>query len=58
MQEQDPRTDERLSQDREETSDDNESVESGGISNRAIEDEQREQQDLPRRGESREDRDA
>ena len=53
-QEQDPREspDERLSQDRPETSDDNESVEGGGGSNRAIEEEQREQQNLPPRGET------
>jgi hypothetical protein len=43
-----------LSQDRAETSDDNESVEGGGISNRAIEEEQREQQNLPPRGETKE----
>lgn len=55
-QEQDPRDspDERLSQDRTETSDDNESVEGGGMSNRAIEEEQREQQNLPPRGENKE----
>jgi hypothetical protein len=49
---------ERLSQDRPETSDDNESVEGGGGSNRAIEDEQREQQNLPPRGETQESGDA
>ena len=47
--------DERLSQDRAETSDDNESVEGDGMSNRAIEEEQREQQNLPPRGEEKED---
>lgn len=46
--------DERLSQDTTETSDDNESVEGGGISNRAIEEEQRELQNLPPRGENKE----
>ena len=52
---QDPRErpDDRLSQDRAETSDDTESVE-GGISNRPIEEEQREQQNLPPRGENKE----
>jgi hypothetical protein len=56
-QEQDPRgtPDDRLSQERPETSDDSEGVESGGVSNRAIEEEQREQQDLPPRGENKED---
>jgi hypothetical protein len=55
-QEQDPREspDERLSEDRAETSDDNESVEGGGMSNRAIEEEQRDQQNLPPRGETKE----
>jgi hypothetical protein len=55
-QEQDPREspDERLSQDRAETSDDNESVEDGGTSNRAIEEEQRELQNLPPRDEIKE----
>ena len=59
-QEQDPREspDERLSQDRAETSDDNESVEGGEGSNRAIEEEQREQQNLPPRGETQESGDA
>jgi hypothetical protein len=59
-QEHDPREspDERLSQDRPETSDDNESVEGGGGSNRAIEEEQREQQNLPPRGETQESGDA
>jgi hypothetical protein len=55
-QQQDPQgaPDDRLSQERPETSDDNESVEGGGISNRAIEEEQREQQNLPPRGERKE----
>lgn len=53
--EQDPRDpDERLSQDSTETSDDNESVEGGGSSSRAIEEEQREMQNLPPRGEHKE----
>ncbi len=58
--EQDPREspDERLSQERPETSDDNESVEGGGGAHRAIEEEQREQQNLPPRGETRESGDA
>jgi hypothetical protein len=52
---QDPREspDELSSQDRAETSDDNESVEDGGTSNRAIEEEQREQQNLPARDETK-----
>ncbi len=52
---QDPREspDELLSQDRAETSDGNESVEDGGPSNRAIEEEQREQQNLPTRDETK-----
>ena len=45
--------DELLSQDRAETSDGNESVEDGGTSNRAIEEEQREQQNLPTRDETK-----
>ena len=55
-QEQDPREspDERLSEDRAETSDDNENVEGGGMSSRAIEEEQRDQQNLPPRGETKE----
>ena len=52
-QEQDPRgtPDDRLSQERPESSTDSEGVESSGSSNRAIEEEQREQQNLPPRGE-------
>ena len=47
--------DDRLSQERPETAADDEGVESGGTSNRAIEEEQREQQNLPPRGENKED---
>ncbi len=53
---QDPREspDDRLSQDRDERSGDNEGVEDSGVSNRAIEEEQRDQQNLPPRGEDKE----
>jgi len=56
-QEHDPRgtPDDRLSQERPATSTDGEGIESSGTSNRAIEEEQREQQNLPPRGESKED---
>jgi hypothetical protein len=52
-QDQDPRgtPHDRLSQERPETSTDSEGVESSGMSNRAIEKEQREQQNLPPRTE-------
>ena len=55
-QEHDPRgtPDDRLSQERPDSSTDSEGVESGGISNRAIEEEQREQQNLPPRDEDKE----
>jgi hypothetical protein len=55
-QDHDPRgtPDDRLSQERPETSTDSEGVESSGISNRAIEEEQREQQNLPPRDEDKE----
>ena len=56
-QDHDPRgtPDDRLSQERPETSSDGEGVESSGTANRAIEEEQREQQNLPPRGEDVED---
>jgi hypothetical protein len=58
--EHDPRitSDDRLSQERPETSADRDGVESSGASNGAIEEEQREQQDLPLRGEDKGGRDA
>lgn len=53
---QDPREspDDRLRQDRDEKSGDSEGVEDSGVSNRAIEEDQREQQNLPPRGENKE----
>jgi len=55
-QDHDPRgtPDDRLSQERPEASTDSEGVESRGMSNRAIEEEQREQQNLPPRDEDKE----
>ena len=55
-QQQDPRgtPHDRLSQETPETSDDSEGVEGSGVSTRAIEEDQREQQNLPPRGENKE----